>query len=209
MNIHMRVEDESILEYFEQQELEHPSARKVDGDRIVYESRGLRMPSKSGRPILCDFGEARYGEESYQDDIQPYVYRAPEVLLDIPWTHKVDIWNLGVMTWDISQNAHLFPARGPGGDKSTEYHLAEMTAILGPPPLDLLRRSETSKTYFGDDGQWIAPAQIPEMDFETSERRLTGQDKVSFLSFIRKMLQWAPEARPDARELLDDPWLQE
>lgn len=96
-NIHMRVEDESILKDFEDEETKHPSPRQVDGDRIIYESRGLRMPSKSGRPILCDFGEARYGNESYQDDIQPYVYRAPEIMLDIPWTCKVDIWNLGVM----------------------------------------------------------------------------------------------------------------
>lgn len=77
--------------------MRNPSARKTDGDRIIYESRGLRLPKKSGRPILCDFGEARHGQTSYSDDIQPYVYRAPEVLLDIPWAYEVDIWNVGVM----------------------------------------------------------------------------------------------------------------
>ena len=84
-NIHFRVEDDSIFQYYEEQELRNPSPRKVNGDRIIYESRGLRLPKKTGPPVLCDFGEARYGKATYTDDIQPYVYRAPEVILDIPW----------------------------------------------------------------------------------------------------------------------------
>ena len=96
-NIHLRIEDESILRDFEMSEMKDPSARKIDGDRIIYESRGLKRPKSSGRPVLCDFGETRFGQDTYTDDIQPYVYRAPEVILDIPWTYSVDIWNVGVM----------------------------------------------------------------------------------------------------------------
>lgn len=76
--------------------MQRPIGRKVDGERTIYESRGLKMPKRSGRPVLCDFGEARYGQTSYSDDIQPYVYRAPEVLLDVPWAYEVDVWNVGV-----------------------------------------------------------------------------------------------------------------
>jgi serine/threonine protein kinase len=47
--------------------------------------------------VLCDFGEARLGEYDNMADIQPYQYRAPEVILDIPWDEKVDIWNVGVI----------------------------------------------------------------------------------------------------------------
>lgn len=74
-----------------------PSARKLNEDLIIYKSRGLKMPKTYGRPVLCDFGEARYGSVSYTDDIQPYVYRAPEVIMDVSWTYSVDIWNVGVM----------------------------------------------------------------------------------------------------------------
>lgn len=96
-NVHLRIEDDSILKKFEAAELSTPSPRKIDGDRVVYESRGLRWPKKSGRPVLCDFGEARFGKTTYTDDVQPYVYRAPEIILDIPWTYSVDPWNVGVM----------------------------------------------------------------------------------------------------------------
>jgi serine/threonine protein kinase len=42
---------------------------------------------------------------------------------------------------------------------------------------------------------------------ETEEKNLEGEEKVKFLSFIRRMLQWRPEDRASASELLQDPWL--
>lgn len=93
----LSIEDETILSSFEKDELENPSPRKIDGDRIIYKSRELRTPKTHGRPVLCDFGEARMGSTVYHEDIQPYLYRAPEVLLRMKWDNKVDIWNVGVM----------------------------------------------------------------------------------------------------------------
>lgn len=97
LNVHLRIEDQSILEHSEKAELSSPSPRKVDSDRVIYESRGLIRPKRSGRPVLCDFGEARFGKPTYTDEIQPYVYRAPEIILNIPWTFSADIWNVGVL----------------------------------------------------------------------------------------------------------------
>jgi serine/threonine-protein kinase SRPK3 len=97
MNIHLRTEGDSIWECFEQGEMTNPSARKSNGPHVIYAERGLIVAEKQGRPVLCDFGEARFGQESYTDDIQPYPYRAPEVILKIPWSYGVDIWNVGVM----------------------------------------------------------------------------------------------------------------
>jgi serine/threonine protein kinase len=34
-----------------------------------------------------------------------------------------------------------------------------------------------------------------------------GEDKRLFLKFISRMLQWLPENRSTAKELLADPWL--
>lgn len=86
-----------MLKDFESAEMLTPSARKRNGEHVLHESRGLKMTKRQGRPILCDFGEARYGCDSYTDDVQPYIYRAPEVILDMPWSYEIDIWNVGVM----------------------------------------------------------------------------------------------------------------
>ena len=78
---------------------------------MIYESRGLKRLNKPGRPVLCDFGEARFGKKTYIDDIEPYVYRAPEIILDIPWTYSADIWNLGVMVSVSNANVGCFIAQ--------------------------------------------------------------------------------------------------
>ena len=96
-NILLGIGDLSILDDFEKQERESPVPRKIDGDRVIYESRSLDNTRDPGRPVLTDFGEARLGSTTYTGLIQPSQYRAPEVLLEMPWDSKVDIWNVGVM----------------------------------------------------------------------------------------------------------------
>lgn len=95
----LSVEDESILVDFEEAEKASPSARKVIGDRLIYSSRDLAIPKVHGRPILADFGEARFSSSLGEKwvDVQPLIYRAPEVLLRMPWNEKIDIWNVGVL----------------------------------------------------------------------------------------------------------------
>lgn len=44
-------------------------------------------------------------------------------------------------------------------------------------------------------------------DMESSVLSLEGKDKDEFLKFVQKMLQWLPEKRKSAKELLEDPWL--
>jgi serine/threonine-protein kinase SRPK3 len=57
-------------------------------------------------------------------------------------------------------------------------------------------------------GNWIAPMPIPEMEsLESSEENLTGDEQKKFLEFLRCMLQWRPEDRMTAKQLLDHPWV--
>ena len=98
-NILQNVESDSILAQIEQGEVEEPIARKVLGDRTIYNSRP--MPLTRGLPVLCDLGEARIGKTTHRGDIMPDTYRAPEVILGMDWDGKVDIWAVGVM---VGQN---------------------------------------------------------------------------------------------------------
>jgi serine/threonine protein kinase len=96
-NILLGIEDNTLLSGFEEDERNDPSPRKIDSNNIIYQTRKLRNSEQYGRPVLCDFGEARLGSSTFHEDIQPYIYRAPEVLLRMTWSQKVDIWNLGVL----------------------------------------------------------------------------------------------------------------
>jgi serine/threonine protein kinase len=98
-NLMLTISDESMLADFEKAEQDEPSPRKIiDANRTIYTSRELRKPNEGlwGEPVLCDFGQARIGKV-HRGDIQPEIYKAPEVLFEMEWNHKVDIWNVGVM----------------------------------------------------------------------------------------------------------------
>jgi serine/threonine-protein kinase SRPK3 len=111
-----------------------------------------------------------------------------------------------------------------------------MVAVLGPPPLEFLKRSGEHSlrywdenglsvesffleefqefpvemlTYYFRPGNWRGLVPIPSMNLEQLEQRLQGEDKDGYLQFLRKMLCWIPEERPTAEELIFDPWLME
>ncbi|PYI11487.1 kinase-like protein [Aspergillus sclerotiicarbonarius CBS 121057] len=174
-------------------------------NRTIYLSR--QLPISYGTPILCDLGEARLGTDNQRGDIMPDVYRAPEIILNMSWDYKVDIWNVGMVIWDLFQHGHLFRARNPKGKLDDGHHLAEIQAVLGSPPPQFLARSEKSKQYWDDNGQWKSQVSIPNHDLESREERQEGGEKEDFLRFLRRMLCWLPEERATANELLFDPWL--
>jgi serine/threonine protein kinase len=58
-----------------------------------------------------------------------------------------------------------------------------------------------------DLGKWKGSADVPQNSLEDSEEYFEGKKKEVFLQFVRKMLQWDPDKRQGARELLTDSWL--
>ncbi|KAF7173419.1 hypothetical protein CNMCM5623_005636 [Aspergillus felis] len=154
-NILQEIEDRAILDRFTRAELENPSPRKFVNGMPVYASRRFELPKTFGRAVLSDFGSAVRGDERRNHDAQPNVYRSPEVMLKTVWSYPVDIWNVGVMIWDLFEGKHLFYGNDPDGKGySTRAHLAEVIGILGPPPLDMLKRGKRSHEFFTEDGKW-------------------------------------------------------
>jgi serine/threonine-protein kinase SRPK3 len=176
-NILQEIEDESILEAFTKAEIEHPSPRKFVKDAPVYASRRFERPKTFGRAVLSDFGSAVCGDPKRNHDAQPNVYRSPEVMLKTEWSYPIDIWNVGVMVrpvyfsgpvtlvevlltaanqvWDLFEGKHMFYGNDPDGKGySTRTHLAEVVGMLGPPPLDLLKRGKRSLEFFTEDGTY-------------------------------------------------------
>ena len=100
-NIMFGIADDSVFSDFEERELQTPCPRKDLDGRTIYMSRELRRPKKWGAPVLCDFGSAMPGDIEHMEDIQPNIYRAPEVILNALWTYSVDIWNVGCMVREL------------------------------------------------------------------------------------------------------------
>lgn len=93
-----KLADDLVFAKFEEDELQNPSPRKELDGRAIYLSRDLEMiPGKLDAPVLCDFGSAMLGGIEHTEDVQPDIYRAPEVILGVPWSYSIDIWNVGCM----------------------------------------------------------------------------------------------------------------
>lgn len=54
-------------------------------------------------PLLSDYGEARIGD-MHNGLIQADIYGAPEVILRMSWTSKVDMRYVGVLVCELSHD---------------------------------------------------------------------------------------------------------
>ncbi|PGH27362.1 CMGC/SRPK protein kinase [Polytolypa hystricis UAMH7299] len=238
-NILVGFEQSSPLEDFAQAQVSNPMARKVKDGHTVYRSNNDfgHLRSFHILPKITNFGIA-HGQKDpsflNRHPIQPDHYRAPEVILGAGWAYSADIWNLGLLMWNLLEARDLFTKPLDGqGKYHPDAHLAEMIALLGPPPKDLVDRereglkwnweppahndegklcSTASEFYggpfFDENGTFLHEHLIPrDLKLEDTVTTLDGEQKEQFLLFARKMLQWLPEDRKTAKELLEDPWL--
>lgn len=169
------IKDDSVFTDFEEKELQKPVPRKeIHTDvRTIYMSQELKIPKQVSSPILCDLGSAIHGDQHHSVFIQPQIYRAPEVLMGVPWTFSADIWNVGCMVrlkaiyhdrinligilqiWDIYEGGSLFTGQDPEfGRYRSRAHLAEMINLLGPPPPAFLKEGELKAKFFSSEGKF-------------------------------------------------------
>ncbi|GKZ26310.1 hypothetical protein AbraIFM66951_002258 [Aspergillus brasiliensis] len=238
-NIMMTFEDPMVMSDFMDAHLEDAMDGKIDTTgRPVYRSHNDFGPLRKLRsiPKIVDFGLATKFDT---DDacgiypIQPDHYRAPEVILGCGWTSSADIWNLGVLLWDLIEGEELFrQVYDAQGGYTPSAHLAEMIALLGPPPLELVSRAQSMSGYkwpeemrrtdgticgsaleyfggpfFDDNGKFLHEELIPDRQLSDSIPALEEGEKEKFLSFVSGMLLWMPEVRKTAAELAEHPFL--
>lgn len=195
-----------MLAEFMDSQLAKPMAFKIDSvGRPVYQSRNDFGPLKSLRsiPQLVDFGLATRLDED--DDwgiwpIQPDHYRAPEVILGNGWQMPADIWNLGVLVrfrcspellhplmpdqlWDMIEGKELFRhIHDQEGRYDARLHIAEMIALLGPPPPEVIQRYQYMREY-----SWPKPVRREDGRVcETAEEYFCGPffDEKVLLDFL-------------------------
>lgn len=58
---------------------------------------------------LVDYGSGCFRSEQVYTYVQSRFYRAPEVILRIPYSERVDIWSLGCILAELYTGEPLFP----------------------------------------------------------------------------------------------------
>ena len=68
---------------------------------------------------------------------------------------------MGFQIWDVLEGGHLFHGTDPEHDTyRSRAHLAEMIALLGPPPPGLVARGSLRFKFFSEQGQSPSPARF-------------------------------------------------
>ena len=75
--------------------------------------------------------------------IQSRFYRAPEVILGLPYTTAIDMWSLGCIVAELYTGYPLFP-----GENEVEQ-LACIMEVFGVPPAHVLQPATRRKLFFG------------------------------------------------------------
>ena len=98
---------------------------------------------------IIDFGNATYDDEHHSSIINTRQYRGPEVVLELGWNERSDIWSLGCIIMELYTGELLF------GTHENLEHLALMERILGPMPVHLLSSAKPAvKEKYLTPGPW-------------------------------------------------------
>lgn len=102
---------------------------------------------------LADFGSSilNSNDENINFDIQTRYYRAPEVILHIPYSNKIDYWSYGCTLYEIYNNEILFDPIEDSRKLLDREHLFLMETFLGKIPNDLLNKSPYKNIFYSSN----------------------------------------------------------
>ena len=95
---------------------------------------------------VIDFGSSCYLTDRQSSYIQSRSYRAPEVVLGLPYDGRIDIWSLGCVM------AEMFTGEVTFQNDSIVSMLSRIEAICGPFPRHMIAQGRQSPRYFAKCG---------------------------------------------------------
>ncbi|RZC70604.1 hypothetical protein C5167_033735 [Papaver somniferum] len=176
-------------------------------------SRSMRQKLLQSANVKCklvDFGNACWTYKQFTSDIQTRQYRCPEVLLGSKYSTPADLWSFACICFELATGDVLFdPHSGDNFDRD-EDHLALMMELLGMMPRKIALGGRYSRDFFNRHGDlrhirrlrfWPLHKVLAEK-YEFSE-----QDAKDMADFLAPILDFVPEKRPTAAQLLLHPWI--
>uniref|UniRef100_A0A4Y0BKY2 Protein kinase domain-containing protein n=1 Tax=Anopheles funestus TaxID=62324 RepID=A0A4Y0BKY2_ANOFN len=184
----------------------------VDSEYSTTSSRifPVDRPSQSARRIKCtdirliDFGSATFDDEHHSTIVSTRHYRAPEVILELGWTHPCDVWSIGCIMFELYHGVTLFPTH------DNREHLAMMERILGTIPYRMARQTRTRYFHYGKldwdekstNGRYVNGSCKPLHRYVHSDK----PEHLQLFDLIRKMLEYEPTKRITLDKALRHPF---
>lgn len=157
---------------------------------------------------VIDFGSSCYVTDHLSTYIQSRSYRAPEVILGLPYGTKIDLWSLGCIMAELWTGRVLFQ------NDSVQTMLARMIGVIGNFPEHMMKEGRDVAKYFNSKGVVFERTEdgdgfvLLHPKKSSLEKRLRSPD-AGFVSFVSALLSLDPAVRPSAREALEHPWFKQ
>ena len=166
----------------------------------------LRHPKKASVKLI-DFGSSCYQAERLYTYIQSRYYRAPEIILGIPYTAAIDMWSFGCICAELLTGRPLFPG------ESEQDQLARIVQVKGLPPRSVQEQASRRKLFFDSQGLPRVGSQgQPRAPGSRSLAEVLKTSDALFLDFVESRryvgcTEWDPEDRMKASEAVNHDWL--
>ena len=193
------------------------SKAKTDEEKIAiyrklneeYGSRGKEI-DPSIEVKICDIGNACWFNYHFSTIIQTRQYRSPEVLIGVNYNETSDIWSLACIVFELVTGDFLFqPEKGETFTKNDD-HVAKFMQTLGKMPKNFAKRGEYYNKFFTKEGKMRRIKEIkfiPLKEILVKKYHFKENEAQALTDFLLPMLEYYPERRASARELLRHPWL--
>ena len=159
---------------------------------------------------ICDIGNACWFNHHFSTIIQTRQYRAPEVILGINYNETSDIWSLACMLFELATGDFLFEPRKGETFSKNDDHLAQIIEAVGKMPKNFALSGLNSYKYFDKNGKMIRIKKLiyyPIKDILVKKYNFKEKEAKAFSDFLMPMLEYYPDKRASAKELLKHPWL--
>ena len=162
--------------------------------------------------VIVDLGNACWTYKQFTQDIQTRQYRCPEVILGAKYSTPADVWSLACMAFELATGDLLFDPRSGKDYDRDEDHLALMMELIGRMPKRIATNGKYCRDFFTRNGELRHIRSLkfwPLRDVLVEKYGFRADDAAAMSDFLMPMLDFSPEHRATAGEMLTHPWLAE
>lgn len=201
------------LQYFDSISLSHTDL-KLENILLVNDDSYTIM-NKEQKPYryvkdptvrIIDFGGAVFEHEHKSRVINTRQYRGPEVILEVGWNTKSDIWSAGCIAFELYTGELLFQTH------NNVHHLALIEKFCGPIPVKMIEKADHHIRSYFDKSHRVRLFDLgkrSDIDHYNHSQSLDRTVKdADLLDLLQHMLKIDPEERYDAKTALKHKFFQ-
>ena len=137
-------------------------------------------------------------------------YLSPEIIFGLDYDETIDIWALACIIFELATGDSLFKVKREANFSLNENHILKFIEILGYIPKQIIMKMKNPKIYFDmlekfNKFKTIKKTSIKNILIE--KYNFKSNEAQALHDFLTKMLEYFPDKRPSARNLLSHQWL--